>query len=278
MADSIFPNFLRINADGSIGAIFSGGLELNQGDSYTPPLEDALTWLAPNDQRDSTGNYPAQIFSSFVTLGNGDKIDTLQLSQSAVRANGPNDLAEAVLAAYNFNGAGQPVSITARAAPTIGDSNSGVSAATDRYTVDIINDDGSSTFAWQGSGAGATSNKNASGTLGPGGWYGIQSAGITLKNPRGSRIMMIASCSGYASAVGTTLDFALGYDGTPVVDCGTFYFNIANTHMAFPMVAYLTPTLPAGYHTPELWWSISGGSVTISNVYDLSAVAAWEVP
>lgn len=278
MADSIFPNFLRIDADGSIGAVFPGGLELNQGDSYTPPLEDALTWLAPNDQRDSTGNYPARVFSSFVVLGNGQKIDTLQLSQSAVRANGPNDLAEAVLAAYNFNGAGQPVSITARAAPTIGDSNSGVSAATDRYTVDIINDDGSSSFAWQGLGGGATSNKNASGTNLTGGWIGIQSAGITVKNPRGGRIAILASGSGYASAVGTTLDFALGYDGTPQVDCGTYYFNLANTHLAFPMVSYITPTLPPGYHTVELWWDISGGAVTVSNVYDLTTVIGMEIP
>lgn len=52
--DQLTPNYLTVNADGSVGADFSGhvsaqGLDLPAGTSSTPPSQDRVRWLRGSD-------------------------------------------------------------------------------------------------------------------------------------------------------------------------------------------------------------------------------------
>lgn len=43
--DNIQPNYLRVNADGTIGALFTGGVELNEALDEIPNPEKQVTWI-----------------------------------------------------------------------------------------------------------------------------------------------------------------------------------------------------------------------------------------
>lgn len=135
--DQLQANYLVVNADGTIGAVFPGGLQLNQGQSATPPPEEAIIWRAPGGQLDPVGNPPGEIGSA--TLQNKD-----ELWVQAAAADGIEAIAS--LIAVNFQGAGQIVQLACNAAAQYGSSTSNITAQTETQNVTIIDDAGQSSF------------------------------------------------------------------------------------------------------------------------------------
>lgn len=56
MADTGYPNYLTVGADGTVGAVFPGGVTIPAGTNLTPPDERKIRWL-----RDTDGALVAQI-------------------------------------------------------------------------------------------------------------------------------------------------------------------------------------------------------------------------
>lgn len=275
MADSIFPNYVRQNADGTVGAVFSGGVELNSSDSsknQPPASENSIQWVRQQD-----GALIAQIYSSVEEPGNiaGDS----QFQQQVFDPDGRG--AQLYLSAQpdqNTPNRGAAVSISSGSTGNVGQvSVNAWDANGNESNAHVLKGDGSSDFARSGLGVATTSNENASGAFGAGGWYGVQSAGLTVKNPKGASILGIASLSAYSSVAGNEVQIALGLDNVPAQQVGVYYFNAANDHRAFPVVAWKSPVV-TGTHSMEVFIYVSQSTVYVNNTYDSSCVIAIECP
>ena len=98
-SEALFPNYLTINAQGQVGALFTGGVQLNE-DTVPPgparpinPFNESITWIR------SAGGYAAQVFALKAT--SGTHADSLILT--AIQDSTPNP-AQILVETFDSNG------------------------------------------------------------------------------------------------------------------------------------------------------------------------------
>lgn len=106
LADTISPNYLTVNPDGTVSATFSGiikaaGVSLPEAPNYSTPLdENRVAWTRADGALNQFGDPPASLYAGEGQVSSGDAADIVSLVANSV---GLSTAAQAQVAAFTGN-------------------------------------------------------------------------------------------------------------------------------------------------------------------------------